>query len=236
MAIITAEQALEASKDAEYTRLLALFDKALNGFDKALDGLDKLKERQEENREQMRKTDEQIRRTDEQMQRTDEQMRRTDEQMRRTDERIDRMAIEIGGLGNSVGLFMETLFSANLWDKFTDEGYDFEQGGKRVFRYKGKIIAEVDFFLENGEYVMAVEVKTSLTEHYVNEHLKKLERIREYFDNIKENRILLGAVAGPSVSGDVVRYAQKNGLYVIVQSGAAAKIADKIDGFRAREW
>jgi hypothetical protein len=229
MAIIAAEQALDASKDAEYTRLLALFDKALNGFDKALDGLDKLKERQEENREQMRKTDEQMRKTDEQMQ-------RTDEQMRKTDERIDRMAIEIGGLGNSVGLFMETLFSANLWDKFTDEGYDFEQGGKRVFRYKGKIIAEVDFFLENGKYVMAVEVKTSLTEHYVNEHLKKLERIREYFDNINEKRILLGAVAGPSVSGDVVQYAQKNGLYVIVQSGTAAKIADKIDGFRAREW
>ena len=215
MTEMTSKQTWEAEKGIDFAHLLALFDKALDGFDK-------IRERQEETAEQMRKTD--------------EQMRKTAEQMRRTDERIEKMAIEIGGLGNSIGLFMETLFSVNLWDKFTEEGYEFEQGGKRIFRYKGKTIAEVDFFLENGKYVMAVEVKTSLTEHYVNEHLKKLEKIRAYFNKINDKRVLLGAVAGPSVSNDVIQYAQQNGLYVIVQSGNAVKIADKIEGFSVREW
>jgi hypothetical protein len=39
----------------------------------------------------------------------------------------------------------------------------------------GRNIAEVDVFLGNREFAMAVEVKTKLTQDHVDEHLKRME-------------------------------------------------------------
>ena len=49
-------------------------------------------------------------------------------------------------------------------------------------------------------------------------------------------RILVGAVAGGSINDNVLEYAQKQGLYVIIQTGDSVAIADRPQGFKAREW
>jgi hypothetical protein len=41
---------------------------------------------------------------------------------------------------------------------------------------------------------------------------------------------------GAVVSDDVVKFAHKQGLYVIVQSGEAVKIVAPPEGFKAKEW
>jgi hypothetical protein len=50
------------------------------------------------------------------------------------------------------------------------------------------------------------------------------------------NRKLIGAVAGGIVPESVKRYAQKRGLYVLVQSGESVNVAETAKDFKAREW
>ena len=83
---------------------------------------------------------------------------------------------------------------------------------------------------------MPVEVKTELTTEDVKEHLQRIEAIREYFDERGDKRKLVGAVAGGVVSENVLKYAQKQGLYVIIQTGDSVAIADIPPDFKAREW
>jgi len=46
----------------------------------------------------------------------------------------------------------------------------------------------------------------------------------------------MGAVAGGIVPENVLRYAQKKGLYVVEQSGDSVTIADMPQGLKVREW
>ena len=46
----------------------------------------------------------------------------------------------------------------------------------------------------------------------------------------------MGAVAGGVVSGNVLKYSQKKGLFVIVQTGDSVAIAEMPQGFKVYEW
>jgi hypothetical protein len=153
-----------------------------------------------------------------------------------TDKEIKALAKNIGGLSNSVGKLVEQMFSAQLWEKFDALGYEFTKGSNAKFRENKQQIAEVDIFLENGEYAMPVEVKTQLREEDVNRHIQQIELIRGYMDRRGDKRQLVGAVAGGIVPDDVRRYAQRLGLYVLEQSGESVSIADAPDDFTVRVW
>ncbi|MDR0668809.1 MAG: hypothetical protein LBF95_01890, partial [Treponema sp.] len=97
-------------------------------------------------------------------------------------------------------------------------------------------VAQVDILLENGEYAMPVEVKSVLTERDVDEHLERIEKVREQLDKRGDRRKLVGAVAGMAVADEVRKYGQRKGLYVLVQSGDSVVVADTPENFKAREW
>ena len=165
------------------------------------------------------------------------QQKQAMESQRRTDKIVADLSKNIGGLGNSLGRFTEAMFSNELWKKFNEIGFVFTKQAPRVRYYEdGKYLAEVDFFLENGEYAMPVEIKTELSISDVDDHLERIEKIRRYMDARNDNRKLVGAVAGGIVSGNVLNYAQKKGLYVIEQSGDSVAIAAVPEGFKVREW
>jgi hypothetical protein len=94
----------------------------------------------------------------------------------------------------------------------------------------------VDIFLENGKYAMPTEVKTKLTIEDVNDHLERIAKIRENMDSHGDKRMLVGAVAGGIAPENVVAYAQKKGLYVVVWSGDSATVAEAPQTFKIREW
>ena len=103
--------------------------------------------------------------------------------------------------------------------------------------YENRIVlAEADSILEDGEYVMIVEIKTDLTVGDVDEHLEQMAIIRRYMDGHGDNRKLVGAVAGGIVPENSLRYAQKKGFFVLVQTGDSVEVAAMPDGFKAREW
>jgi hypothetical protein len=119
-----------------------------------------------------------------------------DRRMKETDKEIKALAKSIGGLNNSLGKLIKRMFSAQLWDKFAALGYEFTKGGNAAFKENNQTIAEVDIFLENGEYAMPVEVKTHLQEEDVDEHMERIEKIRGYMDRRGDTRRLVGRWPG----------------------------------------
>ena len=143
----------------------------------------------------------------------------------------------LGGFGNTLGKITEALLSAEMWKKFHDLGFEFERQAERVKFAKGKrVIAEADVFMENGEYAMIAEVKTTLTNDDINSQLRRIGRIREHMDARNDDRKLVGAVAASVVPENVLEYAHSKGLYVVIHSGDATTIAALPFDFQAREW
>jgi hypothetical protein len=214
---MTADQAAEAAKGLTFEKVWA--------------ALMESRERMEEMRESQRVSRLEF---DKGMEELRESQRETDRQIKESQKEL---AKSIGGLGNSLGRVMEAMFSAELYKKFCDIGFTFTKQAERVkFSENKRVIAEVDLFLENGEYVMLVEIKTDLSTDDVIRHLDKMALIRKCLDYRGDARKIVGAVAGGSVNRKVIEYAQNEGLYVVVQSGDAVEITDMPTGFKAREW
>jgi hypothetical protein len=172
----------------------------------------------------------------------------TDRKMRETDRKMQEMALQtalqmqetdrkIGKLGNRIGDLVEELILPNILEKFNKLGYVFGKVAPNV-RYRdsaGDYVAEVDILLENGDAVLAVEVKTTLTEKDVRDHLGRMEKLRNYADEHQDKRKLLGAVAGAIASKEVKDFAVKSGFFVLEQSGDTVRISVP-EGFKPREW
>ncbi|MFP3089793.1 hypothetical protein LQZ21_05645 [Treponema sp. TIM-1] len=175
--------------------------------------------------------------TDRKFQETDRKFQETDRKFQETDRKIKEASRIVGDLGNKLGIVVEHLVLANIKEKFNRLGYAFTKMGPGVLIEDPdkKIITEIDALLENGEYVLAIEVKTQLRIDHVDEHLERMEKLRSYADDRRDSRKFLGAVAGAVVAENVKKYAQKKGFYVIQQSGDTVIIENPPD-FKPREW
>jgi hypothetical protein len=152
-------------------------------------------------------------------------------------EEVEKTTRNINGLSDSVGDLMQKMVATRLWDKFQALGYEFTQGSEcRKFTQGKRVLAEADVFLENGIYVMAVEVKTKLRLDDIDEHLERMDVISQFLRKRGDPRKLLGAVAGGIVAENALHYAQKKGFYVITQNGDAVDIVESPAHFKPRQW
>jgi hypothetical protein len=214
MEVMTAEQAIEAAKGLTFEKVWAAL----------MESRQRMDESQQETQKQMQESNRELK-------------NRMDESWQRIAENMLKLQDNLGGLGNSLGRLTETLFTNELWKKFSDIGFPVTgQSSHRKFCDKKQVLAEADLFIENGEYVIAVEIKTDLLVSDVNEHLERIEIIRQYFDARGDKRKIVGAVAGGFVSENILKYAQRKGLYVVLQTGDSVVIAAAPQGFKAREW
>jgi hypothetical protein len=160
-----------------------------------------------------------------------EQMKETDRQMKETDKKF-------GELGIRFGEVVEHLVAPGIIEKFNEMGYHFGEvyeGGAKIFDKNGQKKAEIDILMENGETVLAVEVKSKPNNMDIREHIKRLKILRESRREKKDVRKIIGAIAGAVFKDNVKEAAQKAGFYVIVQSGDTMKI-DIPDGWAPAEF
>ena len=182
-----------------------------------------------------------FRETDRRMKETDQQMKETDRKIKETERLIERLTKktdkQLGELGNRFGELAEHLVTPNITEKFRALNYTFTKAGPYVkfTDVRGKTLAEVDVWLENGEFALAVEVKSYLRIQDVKDHIKRMEVLRRYMEERQDRRKLLGAVAGAIVRASVRSYALEKGFYVIEQSGDTVKI-EVPEGFSPRIW
>ena len=143
----------------------------------------------------------------------------------------------IGNLGNRFGELAEHLVLPSINEKFNELNFTFETTSQniRIADSTGKFLAEIDILLENGDVVIAVEVKAKPNQRDVDEHIERIEILRRRADKHQDKRRLQGAIAGAIMSDEVRNYAHKTGFYVIEQTGDTVKINIPKD-FKPREW
>jgi hypothetical protein len=166
-----------------------------------------------------------------QMKETREQIAATDRQMKETDKKV-------GELTNRFGDMVEHMVVPNLLAKFKTLGFTFEVAHKNteIKDEKNKIFLEADVFLENGDKVMIVEIKATPGVKDVNDHVKRMEKMRQYADLHQDRRAYLGAVAGVVMSESVKNHALKRGFFVLIPSGDTFNIIKPEGKYHIKEW
>ena len=153
----------------------------------------------------------------------------TAEQMKETERRI-------GALTSRIGEIIESMVGgSNIVKQFQALNIDIVAHSRdKTFGKRGtEESGQIDVFLENGDLVILIEVKTRLTDDDVREHIERMQKYRLYGN---DKRRIVGAVAGGVVSDDVAKFAHRKGMYVIVQSGEAVEIIAQPEGFKAKAW
>ena len=131
---------------------------------------------------------------------------------------------------------VESMVLPNLLVKFNDLDLPFTKAypNAQITDKQHGIYAEVDAFLENGDSVMIVETKTKPNKEDIDDHIKRMEKLRAYADLRGDKRKYLGAVAGVVFGYDEKKYALEKGFYVVEPSGETFNIT--VPAGSPREW
>jgi len=171
------------------------------------------------------------------LQETDRMVKETALSMKETDRKMKETDRRIGEMSNRFGELAEHLVVPNIIEKFRALGFTFEQISQdiKITDSSGNCLAEIDILLENGDTVIAVEVKAKPLEKDVDRHISRIEVLRRRADARQDKRRFRGAIAGAIMSDEVRNYTHKAGFYVIEQTGDTVKI-NIPEGFIPREW
>ena len=145
----------------------------------------------------------------------------------------------IGKLTSRVGEIVENMVGGNIVAQFQHYGYDVTELSRNIeFGIEGTTVAgEIDVLLDDGDVAILIEVKTRPNIDDIRDHIEQLEKYRRLKDGKGEGKKrYIGAIAGAVVDENVVKFAQKHGMFVIVQSGYAVEILAPPKGFKAKEW
>ena len=178
-----------------------------------------------------KETDRQFKETDKQFKETGKQFQETDKRFKETDKKIERLS---NLFTTQWGKLMEALITPSCLKLFKERGIDISRTYTNIKVEKEDLEGEFDIVLANGDEVVVVEVKTTMTPTYVNEFLEKLKKIREYLPEHKNKKVYC-AVAGIKYESASDKYAFRNGLFVLINKGEDnIKIANKRDFVPAR--
>ncbi|MEO5332510.1 MAG: hypothetical protein H7839_10840 [Magnetococcus sp. YQC-5] len=193
------------------------------------------KERWERLDRKFEETDRRMQETDRRMQETDRLMQETDRRIKDTDRQMKETDRKIGQLGGRLGEFVEGMVAPACKTLFAQRGIPVHKVSRRVEAdLPGGRHMEIDLFVVNTDSASLVEVKSKLTIEDVRDHITHLGEFKEFFPEYADKRVF-GAVAGMVVDENVIRFAIKNGLFVIVQAGDQVCLAND-DTFVPREW
>ena len=157
--------------------------------------------------------------------------RELDRRMKETDRIVSK-------LGNRFGELVEHMVIPNLTEKFNELGFHFTRISENLkIKEPGNpnTSTEVDIVLEDGDVVIAVEVKSKPDNKDVDDHIKRMEVLRRSADKRGDDRKYRGAIAAAIINDDVREYVIKKGFYPIEQSGDTMKISVP-EGFAPRDW
>ena len=141
---------------------------------------------------------------------------------------------QLGKLGNRLGEFVEWQVRPAVVRLFQERGIDVHEFHEGVSVQRGDEGIEIDLLVVNTTDAVVVEVKSKLTQADVTEHLERLSKFKRLMPRYGDIRAM-GAVAGMVVPDGVARYAYRQGLFVLAQSGNSVEILN--DGsFTPRRW
>jgi hypothetical protein len=186
----------------------------------------------QETRQQIKETD---RILTEKFKETNAQFKDVAARFKETDAKFKETRKMVGRLGNSWGEFVEGIVIPSVLQMFNKRNIKIERVSSRSKSRKGGNTMEIDIIGDNSSYVVAIEVKSKLLSDNVISFIKKLDNFKYFFSNYAEKK-LVGAVAGISVDESVKNFAEKEGLFVIMQKGEEYVEIVNNKNFTPKEW
>ncbi|MDR1324752.1 MAG: hypothetical protein LBK00_01805 [Treponema sp.] len=196
----------------------------------------------QENAEQQKETDQIVKalskETAEWRKEVDRMIKESAERRKEVDRMIKELSKEVGGISNRLGEVAQCFFGSELWKHFDGFEYEFQQlyPYLPLFGEKNKPLGDIDITLLNGEYAMAIEVKTHLKKKNVEYHATRMEQIKQYPPAQYKGKKALAGLAALMIDPEAKDLADELGMYVLEQSGDAVRLALRPTWFTAREW
>ncbi|MEO0174615.1 MAG: hypothetical protein ABIL16_07845 [candidate division WOR-3 bacterium] len=187
--------------------------------------LDRLAKSQEETDKMLKETRKLVESLAKRQEETDKKLKELAERQAETDKQIKVMSKKIEEIAIRVDKTTTSISQLNgLWQNYTEEtireGLEYalkELGFKGFYleEYRKRKDMEVDALAVGKDYVIVVEVKTTLKKGDVDEFEERLKnKFLKVFYEYKGFR-LYGAVAGMRIQKGVDRYASKKGFIVL---------------------
>jgi hypothetical protein len=150
-------------------------------------------------------------------------------------ERIAAQANEaVNNLSSRWGRFVENLVAPAALRLFQERGILVERTCQRMKAPRGQQNLEIDIFAVNHDVAIVIEVKSRLTQDHVRKFLNTLEIFKSVFTEYAHHQ-LYGTMAAIEIDGDVDKYAENQGLFIIQQSGDSVCISTD-RSFVPRSW
>ena len=147
---------------------------------------------------------------------TDRKFQDTDRKFQETRQEIKKVNESVGRLGNRLGDFVEEMVKPAALRFFQTQGMYVVHRDIHAWRDGDEI--EIDLLVVNNTDMIAIECKSLLSQDDVNQHIQKLTWLKKLLPSYQDKTVM-GAVAAMVLPDQVARYAYKQGLYVIAQSG-----------------
>ena len=183
-------------------------------------------------------TDKKFQDTDKKLKQTDrilgERFKQTDEEVKKTSKTVTETSKAVYALTGKWSLFVEGLIAPAAERLFKERGIIVDKVYQRVKTHRNGDEMEIDILAINGEYAVLIEAKSSLSIDDVKDHVSRLEKFKSYFPEYKERKVI-GAVGGIVIEESADRYAYKQGMFVITESGESVAILND-KNFEPKVW
>lgn len=176
---------------------------------------------------------------DRQMQEIAQEHKEIAREQKENDRAIKRLNKQMGDLHRRFGDMAAHLVAPGIEARFSEMGFHIDDSvrhGREIKDGRGNILAEIDLELENGEYIIAVEIKATVRLTDVEHHIKRLEILKAHRERRGDKpKKILGAIAGAIFESAERQAVIEAGFYALVQSGDTMKMAIPPD-FVPRVW
>ena len=132
--------------------------------------------------------------------------RKFQEMSRDTDKKIKQVNESIGRLGNRLGDFVEEMVRPATVRLFQERGINVHEVHQNITSMRNGEGIEIDLLVVNESDVIAIECKSNLSIDDVNEHLKRMEKLKRLLPAYA-NKQVMGAVTGRVIPDNVAQYA-----------------------------
>ena len=156
-------------------------------------------------------------------QETDKQFKETDKKFKETDKRMKELQYLFT---SQWGKLIESLVKGDLVRVLNEHGIPVHDTSERRKGNHEGTSYEFDIIARNGEEVVIVEVKTTLRPDDVKDFMEKMNHVKEWIGEFKNNTIY-GAMAFLVDEAGSARMAEKRGLFIIRATGDSASIVNE---------